>query len=295
MKTFKFKNLFLIAVVFCLTFCGCAQPVANNGGFKTDISLENLFGVNSNEQFLGSTSQNESKRLTVKINANNGSPIQVIYVMNGEKVEKPADPVFGNHIFLGWFAKGEAYDFDAPVTENLNIVGLWEKVYDSTLYSVIGSTTAIDGGFKTSSNGAMIMANDTQGFDRGSIEVTVSSTTASDSGIIFCLETNGATLYWESNVSYYFFFVNIEGFAYLGRVDNGRWAALKVLPIANFTQGNSYTLKVVLNGTDIYCFIDGKLHIAYSEYRFLTGTGFGLRTGSQDVTFTNFSVNGKCQ
>lgn len=301
MKAFKIlKRLTLVVLLLCFTLGGCAQGSLSNGEAEELINglTQEVTGIDmadkKNEDNLLLNSQESAEYVYVSLILNNGSLEKIYQVKRGEAFAQPTTPTFGEHIFLGWFSDGKEYDFSAPVTKNITIQALWEKVYSSDLYIAMGAPTVKENGF-VSGNGANILANTTQGFDRGSIEVTVSSSTPSDSGIIFCLENNGSSTFWESNVSYYFFFVNIEGSAYLGKVDNGKWSALKVLPIDGFVQGESYTIKVILNGTDIYCYVNGELYIGYSEIRFLTGGGFGLRTGAAGVSFTNFKVSGKCE
>ena len=290
MKAFK-KLIFMLLVV-CLTLGGCLTVSPEDGNALNDLknAATGINAVNVNKTPLAGEKTEDFVYVT--LNLNNGTAEKIYQVKKGECFAQPEAPSYGEHTFLGWFSGGKQYDFSALVTQNITIQALWEKVYSSELYVAMGRPTSIENGF-VSSSGANILANTSQEFDRGSIEVTVSSQTPSDSGIIFCVENNGMSSFWEYNVSYYFFFVNIEGFAYLGKVNHGKWTALKVLPIENFIQGESYTIKVILNGTDIYCYVNGSLYIGYSEYRFLTGGGFGLRTGTAGVTFTDFKVNGK--
>ena len=40
--------------------------------------------------------------------------------------------------------------------------------------------------------------------------------------------------YWESDGAYYFFFINFNGGAYLGKVDYGTWTACEYLPVNNY-------------------------------------------------------------
>jgi hypothetical protein len=286
------KKLTFILLILRLTFGGCLSIAPEDAGVISELNQQvtGIPAVDNNVKPLAGAVSTEYVYVT--LNLNNGSIERSYQVKKGSTFAQPETPSYGENIFLGWFSGGKQYDFSAPVTQDITIQALWEKVYTSDLYVAMGAPTAISNGF-ASSNGANILVNTSQRFDRGSIEVTVSSSLPSDSGIIFCVENNGASSFWEHNVSYYFFFVSIEGHAYLGKVNNGKWSALKTLPIANFSQGDSYTIKVILNGTDIYCYVNGELYFGYSEIRFLTGGGFGLRTGTGSVAFTDFKVNGK--
>ena len=49
-------------------------------------------------------------------------------VKHGDRVARPADPVRNGHVFLGWYLDDlytRAYDFNAPVTQNLYLYPLW--------------------------------------------------------------------------------------------------------------------------------------------------------------------------
>ena len=62
-------------------------------------------------------------------------------VVNGEPVEKPADPVRDGYTFKGWqTADGKAYDFSAPVTSNLTLTAAWEAVAPSPDEDIIEIT-----------------------------------------------------------------------------------------------------------------------------------------------------------
>ena len=210
----KYLNIIAIfLVIVCLSLCACGKKSLNgskNNDFLQGFPSEYYFASgNENNAFLSDLNENAQEKFTVTINANNGSLINVYTVNKGDTVAKPETPVYDDNIFLGWFANGKEYDFSTPVTQDLNIVALWEKVYSSELFSVIGAVMPLANGYQVLGNNATILANDSEGFDRGSIEVTVTSPNVSDSGIILCLDTNGKSTYWENEVSYYFFFVNI--------------------------------------------------------------------------------------
>ena len=284
------KKLTFVLLILCLTLGGCLTANPNSALDDLNNAVTGVNTVNVGKTPLAGEKTEELVYVTLDLN--NGSVVKVYQIKRGESFAQPETPSYGEHIFLGWFSGGKQYDFSAPVTQNITVQALWEKVYSSDLYVAMGRPTSIENGF-VSSSGANILANTSQGFDRGSVEVTVNSPSSSDSGIIFCVENNGMSSFWEYNVSYYFFFISLEGHAYLGKVNQGKWAALKTIPIENFDRSQSYTIKVILNGTDIYCYVNGELYIGYSEIRFLTGGGFGLRTGTAGVTFTDFKVNGK--
>lgn len=277
------KISIILIIAFCLSICSCS--------IYTNIPSDSTESSSGGYEQSGGEQENV---FVVTLNENNGSQLKEYQVIENELFQKPdGNPVFDNNIFLGWYSNGEEYDFSKPVTQDLEIVALWEKVYDNGLSLYFGEVEQIENGYKSSSQNALL-ANVNEDFDRGTIQLKLSSPTASDSGIIVCLNSNSNANFWEINVSYYFFFINVEGNAYLGKVNNGTWTAERVVPIKNFNQEAEYVLKVVLNGTDLYCYVNGELYIAFSEYNFLTGGGFGVRAGAENVSFTNFSVSGKC-
>jgi len=57
------------------------------------------------------------------------SPIDEQAIFSGDTAEKPEDPAQENKIFLGWYTEdGELYDFDTPVTSNVNLFAKFEDV-----------------------------------------------------------------------------------------------------------------------------------------------------------------------
>lgn len=271
-RKFSFFLTLLTAIVCVFSVAACGSKTPAEGGGEEPPAEEGI---------------------RIVLVYNNGQPNGYLYAEEGTPAARPDDPAFEPHIFLGWYLSGKLYDWDSAVTEQITLQALWEKQYTGTLSVRNGDWATIDGA-RNSSRPNSLLSNETDGFDRGTIEVTVTSPTASDSGIILCLTGNASGRYWESDVSYYCFLISLDGSAYLGKVDYGNWTALKVLPIQGYKVGQSYRLKTVLDGTDIYCYVNGKLYIAFSERNFLTGTGYGIRTSATDVMFSDFSVTGKC-
>ncbi len=96
----------------------------------------------------------EVKEFTVTFKEDNSS----VKVIDGEKVTKPADPVKDGYEFKGWFtdeACTVAYDFNEPVTADLDLYAKWEKLpviatvaeilaSEETLFEVTGYVAAIN-------------------------------------------------------------------------------------------------------------------------------------------------------
>lgn len=128
-------------------------------------------------------------------------------------------------------------------------------------------------------------------FVYGTLEVTVKNNGAADNGLIFDVTSNASHIYWENNVSYYFFFVNKDGVVLLGKVDDGTWTLCQESVYNGYDPNGTYNLKIEKDSTTIYGYVNGSSYIAFSDSAPLTGTGYGLRAGGAGVAFTNLSCN----
>ncbi len=72
--------------------------------------------------------------------AGEGVNIPAQTVKEGEKAEKPADPVREGYIFGGWTFNGEAYNFASPVSGDITLTAVWtaEVIEDHTVTFVDG-------------------------------------------------------------------------------------------------------------------------------------------------------------
>ena len=69
-----------------------------------------------------------SERLyVVSFNSNGGSAVETQNLRFRETVTKPADPTYEGFAFCGWKLGDNYYDFDAPVTADIELVAAWEK------------------------------------------------------------------------------------------------------------------------------------------------------------------------
>ena len=126
-------------------------------------------------------------------------------------------------------------------------------------------------------------------FVSGTLEATVKSNGNADNGLIFSLTSNASHVYWEAEVSYYFFFVNKDGVVMLGKVDNGLWTTCQELVYNGYDPYGTYNLKVVKEGTTIKCYVNDFCYITFVDSYPLQGTGYGLRAGGIGVEYTNIS------
>ena len=188
----------------------------------------------------------------------------------------------------------EIEDFDNPV----EIGGSYDF---STQYDYTGATlTLVDGyfivdqdenGYYYQASGSRALSvNTSVAFPYGTISADVINN-ASDTGIVFGLSST-KTHFWEgSGISYYFFFINFGGTAYLGKADNGGWAALAEYIIPDWTASTSYNIKAVFMGNKILCFLNDQHIFSYSDANVLTGTGWGVRAGDSGAIIKNVQIS----
>ena len=164
----------------------------------------------------------------------------------------------------------------------------------SSYYVANGSFVDDEDTMYSSSTNSIIYKEDN--FQLGTISVDMIQNGApSDSGIIFGLERNGNVRFWEQNVSYYFFFINIDGYPYLGKVSNGSWSSLffgssKINDFKNDV-GHINNLKIERNETSIKCFVDDELVCDYIDNAPLLGKEYGIRSGANiGLGFKNLSI-----
>ncbi len=142
--------------------------------------------------------------------------------------------------------------------------------------------------FTASANESLILVKNAA-FRHGTIGCTVRTDTDTDSGIVFGLNSNDE-FFWEGEgISYYFFFLSLEGTAYLGKADDGNWFILKQVPYS-FNQNDEYTLKAIYQGSKICCYVNDEFVFGVRDHKPLNGSGFGVRSGKANTRFSDFYV-----
>ena len=74
----------------------------------------------------------------VNFNTDGGNSVSNQIINKDETITKPQDPVRDGYKFLGWYSNNVLFDFNTPVTKNLELVAKWEKAKDN---STTGTTT----------------------------------------------------------------------------------------------------------------------------------------------------------
>ena len=78
-------------------------------------------------------------KFTVSFNANGGSAVAPVEVINGKPASKPQDPTKDEHVFLGWYtdsALTTSYAFTTPVTADITLYAKWIKDEGGVAYNV---------------------------------------------------------------------------------------------------------------------------------------------------------------
>jgi len=66
----------------------------------------------------------------VKFNSDGGGSFPTQSILEGELATKPVnEPIKANYKFMGWFLGDVEYKFDAPVTEDIELVAKYEKIH----------------------------------------------------------------------------------------------------------------------------------------------------------------------
>lgn len=185
---------------------------------------------------------------------------------------------------------GDIIDLDEPYVDSE--VEIDDTVYDYTnleFDTVAGEFDKVGNTYTSTLKSSMARSSSTTSpFTHGTFSVDVKYVTPCDSGIIFGLNDNGSEKYWEGyGISYYFFFLNTEGDAYLAKSVDGKWIECSVVGAFVPAANEVVNLKVLYYGDKIICMINNVLYITYQDDSYLTGTGFGFRAGATGMEFSN--------
>ena len=96
--------------------------VVNNG----EITGGSFFGTLTGNEIQGDLYR------TVTFDSDGGSAVAPQQVLQGQKVQRPADPIKDGYTFIGWYNKADLqcinlpeWNFDYPVFENMELVAQW--------------------------------------------------------------------------------------------------------------------------------------------------------------------------
>lgn len=79
----------------------------------------------------------------VTFNTMGAGTVDTQFVKSGEKVKEPAKPVKTGASFIGWYPAGsnEKYDFNAPVTSNIDLVASWDASVRTVSFESAGGSS----------------------------------------------------------------------------------------------------------------------------------------------------------
>lgn len=81
--------------------------------------------------------------LTVTFDSNGGSSVPSQKVKYGETVTKPADPTKDGYDFVAWTLKGNNYNFEDKVTENITLEAKWKEKTVVCTYELVNGELKI--------------------------------------------------------------------------------------------------------------------------------------------------------
>jgi hypothetical protein len=136
-----------------------------------------------------------TKNVVVTFDSNGGSAVEQKVITAGTKVSKPADPVWENHRFGGWYLGDAAFNFDTIINESITLTAKWSEDKPApqnprdvqresqTIENDDGSTTKIDKETFTERDGSRTeKVTEKTTYDDGSTVVKEEKTTTDRNG-----------------------------------------------------------------------------------------------------------------
>jgi len=77
--------------------------------------------------------EKETEKVTVTFNVDGGSTVKSQTLEKGNTLTKPSNPTKSGYTFVEWTLNGEKYNFTKPVTDNITLKAIWEKVETVTV------------------------------------------------------------------------------------------------------------------------------------------------------------------
>lgn len=68
------------------------------------------------------------KSYDVVFDAQGGTSVAAVRVMEGKTVSEPTTPLLQDYVFDGWYDGNGKYDFSKPVEHSLNLKAHWKSV-----------------------------------------------------------------------------------------------------------------------------------------------------------------------
>lgn len=80
----------------------------------------------------------------VNFNTDGGNSVSNQIINKDGTITKPQDPVRDGYKFLGWYSNNVLFDFNTPITKNLELIAKWEKAKDNSTTATTTTTKKND-------------------------------------------------------------------------------------------------------------------------------------------------------
>ena len=168
---------------------------------------------------------------------------------------------------------------------------LFDSNFDN--YQTAHGSCLVEDGILNVQSAQFLNYNKSKTFKHGEMEVVFNANNANSTvGIVFCMDNNGRTAFYrESDVSYYYLAITVNGTVGLYRIKGGSAALLKNINTKNYYLENDHVMKVVRdNNKVIHAFLDGAYCFSYVDQHALSGDKFGLTSTSSVCVYKHISV-----
>ena len=150
---------------------------------------------------------------------------------------------------------------------------------DFSKYTVAHGTVSIENNVVTAESTAVLTYHPTKTFTTGEMAVTFNAQNAGgNAGMAFCIDNNGRSSFWrESDVSYYYLTITINGTLALYRIMSGSATLLRSIDTKTYYLDRNHEMKVVRdNHNVIHAYLDDTLYFSYADNHPLKGDKYGL-------------------
>ncbi|MGN0348381.1 MAG: InlB B-repeat-containing protein [Roseburia sp.] len=83
----------------------------------------------------------DSAKVTVTFDSDNGSTVREEKVLRGQKVTEPTAPAKADYSFEGWYNGDAKYDFTKAVTENITLTAWWKDIVNPVITGLENAKT----------------------------------------------------------------------------------------------------------------------------------------------------------
>ncbi|MBO4573518.1 MAG: bacterial Ig-like domain-containing protein [Clostridia bacterium] len=133
-----------------------------------------------------------------------------------------------------------------------------------------------------------------EALSNGTVIAKVTPGSDTNNGIVFRLTAPESDDYYEKveGLSYYFFHVSTTKTARLLRFEGTRTKICGQVGLsAGYTSGEESELMVIMNGSNVKCYLNGALYVDFTDETPLSGDKIGIRASASGVLTREFSVS----